>query len=641
MTEKIEIVECLGESAVLLPRLIAAAFAANDRIKLRLTLLQEAAARIQNPQCPAQEFSAERQATGLDDAEFDRLVMGAHALPEGRGVVPGAALLISGLSADLGAMLVPLTIARPETAHQFSERLAELQKHLPAAAGDQIDITAIADMASASRERGDSVHLLVMDLHKELNRLAADTAVETIDGAKAHGVDEADRSRIRAFMRGLNRTAPLACGHPGLATTAVRTGARLTIQNDIGATDAHVLVINVEASSVTITYTDIHRSRTEFFIALFAGKDVAFNPLAERQAQGFERNMFFLLTGRFAAETTVRLEDFLEFLGSRIVFLIDWNKARKALQNFVGNTSAIELLLWAAEHDYGHRAFLELGGTDLVFEAVRHAAAGRIPYGARLDEVLGRNETADFLRNVLRETSRGFSAGCSLRLVRDEIQADLAQRLETAERALLVILVRHLGLSRMLADLLRDALSQEASPPIEARRSLVEQAKKLEAKGDRLTIYARDLAAKLSADAKLRFLIDEIDTVLDCLDEGAFLLSLMPDDSHAAPLGGLAEITTEGVGNLVRAVEATMELPNGRRADAEDALRAIDATVIAEHRADDAERDAMRVLMTAPSDDARQLIATREIAHALEEATDHLSHAALSLRDRVLEELSA
>jgi len=641
MTEKIEIVECLGESAVLLPRLIAAAFAANDRIKLRLTLLQEAAARIQNPQRPAQEFSAERQATGLDDAEFDRLVMGAHALPEGRGVVPGAALLISGLSADLGAMLVPLTIARPETAHQFSERLAELQKHLPAAAGDQIDITAIADMASASRERGDSVHLLVMDLHKELNRLAADTAVETIDGAKAHGVDEADRSRIRAFMRGLNRTAPLACGHPGLATTAVRSGARLTIQNDIGATDAHVLVINVEASSVTITYTDIHRSRTEFFIALFAGKDVAFNPLAERQAQGFERNMFFLLTGRFAAETTVRLEDFLEFLGSRIVFLIDWNKARKALQNFVGNTSAIELLLWAAEHDYGHRAFLELGGTDLVFEAVRHAAAGRIPYGARLDEVLGRNETADFLRNVLRETSRGFSAGCSLRLVRDEIQADLAQRLETAERALLVILVRHLGLSRMLADLLRDALSQEASPPIEARRSLVEQAKKLEAKGDRLTIYARDLAAKLSADAKLRFLIDEIDTVLDCLDEGAFLLSLMPDDSHAAPLGGLAEITTEGVGNLVRAVEATMELPNGRRADAEDALRAIDATVIAEHRADDAERDAMRVLMAAPSDDARQLIATREIAHALEEATDHLSHAALSLRDRVLEELSA
>ncbi len=39
-------------------------------------------------------------------------------------------------------------------------------------------------------------------------------------------------------MRGLNRTAPLAFGHPGLGTTAVRANARLIIQNDIGTTDA-------------------------------------------------------------------------------------------------------------------------------------------------------------------------------------------------------------------------------------------------------------------------------------------------------------------------------------------------------------------------------------------------------------------
>ncbi len=639
MTGKNQIVECLGESAVLLPGLIAGAFAANDRIKLRLTLLQAAAARIQNPQRPAEEFAAEIHAAGLDD--FDRLVSGARALDNGRGVLPGAALLIAGLRADLATMLAPLATTRPETARQLSAQLAELQENLPAATGDEIALSAIADMTSTRRERGDSLHLLVMDLHKELNRLAAETAVETIDGASAHGVDETDRSLIRAFMRGLNRTAPLACGHPGLGTTAVRSGIRLTVQNDIGATDAHVLVINIEALSVTITYTDIHRSRAEFFIDLFAGKEIVWSPLAERQAQGFEKDMFFLLTGHFVAETAARLEDFLEFLGSRIVFLIDWNKARKALQAFVGKTSAIELLLWAAEHDLGHRAFLELGGDDLVFEAVRHAGAERIPYGARLDEVLGRNETADFLRNVLRETSRGFSAGRSLRLVRDEIQADLAQRLETAERALLTILVRHLGLSRMLADLLRDALSQDAATPVETRRRLVERAKMLEAKGDRLTLYARDLAAKLSADAKLRFLIDEIEDVLDCLDEGAFLLSLMPDNSYAASLGRLAQITTESVSHLVRAVEATMQLPHGRQADAEDALQAIDATVNAEHGADDAEREAMRVLMAVPSEDSRRLIATREIAHALEEATDHLSHAALSLRDRVLEELSA
>ncbi len=639
MTQKNEIVECLGESAVLLPGLIAAALAANDRLKLRLTLLEAGVAHIQNPLSLIQDFAAERHAAELDD--FDRLVSGARALDDGRGILPGAALLMAALRSDLAAMLAPLATARPETARQFSTRLAELQKTLPEAGGDEIRLAAIDDMASARRERRDSVHLLIMDMHKEINRLASETAAETIDGASAHGVDEQDRSLIRAFMRGLNRTAPLACGHPGLGTTAVRSGTRLTIQNDIGATDAHVLVVNIEALSATITYTDIHRSRAEFFIALFAGKNVVWSPLAQRRAQGFESDTFLLLTGHLSATDTSSLEDFLEFLGSRLVFLIDCNKARKALQNFVGKVSAIDLLLWAAEHDFGHRAFLELGGADLVFEAVRHAAAARIPYGARLDAVLGRNETADFLRNVLRMTSLGYSAGRSLRLVRDEIQAELAQRLETAERALLIILVRHLGLSRVLADLLRDALSENTPAPIEARRQLVERSKILEAKGDRLTLSARDLAAKLSADPKLRYLIDEIENVLDCLDEGAFLLSLMPDEFHSAPLAQLAEITTQSVSDLVRAVEATMQLPHGHRADAEDALQAIDATVDAEHGADDAERDAMRILMAAANEDARRLIATREVAHALGEATDHLSHAAFSLRDRVLEELSA
>jgi hypothetical protein len=44
MTAKVEIVKRLGEQAVLLPSLIAEALNANDRIKLRLTMLQEAAA---------------------------------------------------------------------------------------------------------------------------------------------------------------------------------------------------------------------------------------------------------------------------------------------------------------------------------------------------------------------------------------------------------------------------------------------------------------------------------------------------------------------------------------------------------------------------------------------------------------------
>ena len=49
--------------------------------------------------------------------------------------------------------------------------------------------------------------------------------------------------------------------HPGLATTAMRSGPRLTIQNDIGETDAHVVVIAVEelARPVPIDQEDERR----------------------------------------------------------------------------------------------------------------------------------------------------------------------------------------------------------------------------------------------------------------------------------------------------------------------------------------------------------------------------------------------
>ncbi|MGA8170350.1 MAG: hypothetical protein WB816_05905 [Methylocystis sp.] len=95
-------------------------------------------------------------------------------------------------------------------------------------------------MTSARSGRADSLHLLVMDAHKANYRVATETAVEVIGGAQFHHLGPDDRGRVAAFMRGLNRTAPLAFGHPGLATTAARVSPRLTIQNDIGATDAHV-----------------------------------------------------------------------------------------------------------------------------------------------------------------------------------------------------------------------------------------------------------------------------------------------------------------------------------------------------------------------------------------------------------------
>ena len=499
-------------------------------------------------------------------------------------------------------------------------------------------------MTSARRGGTDSVHLLVMDAHKALNQLAARIAVETIDGAHVHHVEKEDRPRIKAFMAELNRTAPLAFGHPGLGTTAARAGTRLTIQNDIGATDAHVLVVHVEALIVTITYTDIHRLRTKFFMSLFAEREITWSPLAEQAARGLgDGNVFYLIVGRFTAHDEADLIQFLEFLGSRIVFLIDWNKARKALQVFISKNVAIEILNWAANHNYGHRAFLELGGVDLIFEAIRHVGAGRVPYGARLDETLGALESADFLRSVLRQTSEGLRAGRSSRLIRDEVQAELAQLFETAESAVFTVLVRHLGLTRMLASAIAEMLTPGGQMPEEGRSALAQSAKRMEEKADRLTVMARDICTRIRQADTLRQLVDEVENATDALDECAFLLSLFPTDDAMAniePVELLSGIVIESISYLVRALETATLLPQGQRSDAADSLQSIDAVVEAERQADTAEREAFSALTRAPAGDARNLVIGLKVTGALEMATDHLAHAALSLRDRVLEELS-
>ena len=114
----------------------------------------------------------------------------------------------------------------------------------------------IGAMTSADRASGDSLHILVMDLHKAINALQAQFADESIDGARVWRIEPADRPLIRAFMAGLNETAPLKFDHPGLGTIATRTAARLVIENDIGTTDAHVLVLHVEGLSRD---PDVHR----------------------------------------------------------------------------------------------------------------------------------------------------------------------------------------------------------------------------------------------------------------------------------------------------------------------------------------------------------------------------------------------
>ena len=98
MTEKIEIVEQLGEKGILLPGLLGKALQANDRIKLRFSLLQEAIAQARNPRQNPPTFTAERHAAGLDDTLFDSTISGARALTGNEALVPGLERLAVGFA---------------------------------------------------------------------------------------------------------------------------------------------------------------------------------------------------------------------------------------------------------------------------------------------------------------------------------------------------------------------------------------------------------------------------------------------------------------------------------------------------------------------------------------------------------------
>ena len=102
------------------------------------------------------------------------------------------------------------------------------------------------------------------------------------------------------------------------------------IQNDIGTTDAYVIVIHVHELVVSVTYTDVHAERLAFFQEMLKPRAVTWE--AERTAVLAAGAPFYLATGRIEATDADGCRAHLEFLGSRLVFLIDWNRARKRLR---------------------------------------------------------------------------------------------------------------------------------------------------------------------------------------------------------------------------------------------------------------------------------------------------------------------
>jgi len=641
---KSEIIEQLGQADLLLPSLLAEGLAANDRVKVRLSVLQAAANHARDPASARFDLIGECRDAGIDHVALETLVNRATLSAGERISAPGLGNLRAAILDDVAIMIRAVKAGDAAEADRAVARLAAIQAG-PLESSDDVALAEIGRLTSISDGDGggDSLHRLIMDLHKALNRLAADHAEEVLAAAHVYALLPQDRPAVEAFMRGVEATEKLRFGHPGLATTATRSGGRLTIQNDIGETDAHVVVIAVEADAVTVTYTDVHAVRAKFFIGLFRNFPVQWSGLERKNSTGLgDDGGFYLVTGRLPFDSGARRDAFLENVGASLVFLIDWNKARKVLREWVSKSDAIRVLAWAAQHRIGHRGFLELGGGELVAAAVHHAAPTRIGFGESLDHALGREAAVDFLKTVLRVSAEALLQGSSVRLARDRIEAALIAHLQRVDRTLLAVMIRQVGLAREIAAGIAGFVSERTAKRPFDSAALAKRARRIEEKADQIVMDARNEIARFGAGRGIEHLVNEMEDAIDELEQAAFVASLVPAEVASEllePLAELCAVTVAGTEAAATGVAAAAEVPEGHRIDTEDALAAVGRLIDVEHRADAAERAVTAIILSGDFN-LKTALSVLELARALERSTDRLAAFGHLLRDHVLTDLS-
>ncbi len=667
--QKSEAVAAMGKSTLLLPAWIKAALAANDRLKLYLTIVQAAAAHAEHPDSAALDLGRDTAAAGIEGRWLRNLPAAASQV-EGALHIPELHRLAQCLAEDLAVMARPLLetpsseIAPRERVKHWVDWLGALcDRHsgTETLSSEQLRLLTSGKRESNRRhgssrpDEGDSLHLLVMDLHKQINQLASTLSDKTVAGAHVWQLLPADHGHVEAFMRGLNRTAPLKFDHPGLDTAATRDGKRLLLQNDIGTNDAHVLVVQVEGKTITLNYSDLHRPRFEFFQNLL-------NPFGAKWANTESRldaalnqgQAYTFGTARFECASASALDEVLAGIGSRIVFLIDWNRARKRLLNFVGKADAIEVLREAARLDGGHMAWLKSGGEQLIFAAMQAAGGGAFRIGDRLDAVLGQADAHAFLVEVLCLSSKALLAGQPVALVADETRMLLARRMRQRSSEFDLI-EEHAAYCHALAQAVSDGLVHgvvsgkgDHKGAVKAGRHLADRAKVWERKADHLVMRARDQAQRQHRWQPVARLLELSDDIADALEEAAFLMSLIAEDHRQGwnaevhqILSKLAQAVLSATQEHIKALAIARRLRGGNDPADSDAFLAASWNVLrSERECDELLRTARRAILAAIKDAAALMLAN-DLAIALELASDRLLVAGYALRDVAFDQAGA
>ena len=103
------------------------------------------------------------------------------------------------------------------------------------------------------------------------------------------------------------------------------------------------------------------------------------------------------------------------------------------LTQFVGKDSALRVLDWAARERIGHRAFVQLGGAELLRAAISCAVPSAVA-GALLDSLLGSDDAEAFLERALRLANETLRAGAGRDAAEAQIATELSRRLQMRAR---------------------------------------------------------------------------------------------------------------------------------------------------------------------------------------------------------------
>ena len=187
---KSQIIEQLGQTDILLPSLIAEGLAANDRVKVRrLSVLQAAARHARDPH--GSRFDLDGRVPRRRDRSHAAGGAGQRRRPRRRRAHHGARPRQS-RSGDLGRRRNhdPRGQGRRRRAKATAaQRLSALEATASPQAADTLELAQVARLTEISGGNDDSLHRLVMDLHKALNRLSAAHAEEVLAGAHVYGLD--------------------------------------------------------------------------------------------------------------------------------------------------------------------------------------------------------------------------------------------------------------------------------------------------------------------------------------------------------------------------------------------------------------------------------------------------------------------